>query len=401
MALVPQARASALPGRTAAPVPPSPRRRVVALARSRGDDTALVVETSAGPESRSWSEVARTVDRAAAGLLRSGLRTDQIVLSLLPSPHSHPELDIALRAVGAVVIHASPSASPDDLARALDGVDVRLVVSEAADDLDRLAGLRFDSAQMFAVGSDSGWHRLLTLGHERLVMDPDAVTRVDTMVDPDGAAPRLLQPGQPIGRHAAVDHDGDLLQADGVTLLVGDHGDDFVHTVRDAHLVSGGVLVHVDGARDLALELARVRPTTLALAADATGALAAAMSTVSGRDLRAWFGGNLAAVVVDGDLPGAVRTELAEIGAPVVAVQPAMLLPAELPERPVVVTGDASDLPRRSRREPGREFQLENDRPPELDEPEASAFVLPSLPLFGGESFLDKLLMSRAAEVRP
>lgn len=76
------------------------------------------------------------------------------------------------------------------------------------------------------------------------------------------------------------------------------------------------------------------------------------------------------------------------------------LQPADLPVPPLVVMGNAADLPRRSRNDPGRDFQLETDRDPQFDEPEESAFVLPSLPLFGGESFLDKLLRSQALEGR-
>ena len=76
--------------------------------------------------------------------------------------------------------------------------------------------------------------------------------------------------------------------------------------------------------------------------------------------------------------------------------QPAL----DLPVPPPVVMGDPSTLPRRARRDPGRDFQFETERAPQFDESEGSAFVLPSLPLFGGESFLYKLLLARADQAR-
>jgi hypothetical protein len=66
--------------------------------------------------------------------------------------------------------------------------------------------------------------------------------------------------------------------------------------------------------------------------------------------------------------------------------------PADLPEPPPVVMGDAALLPRRAPRTPGDDFGLRLE--PEVD---ASAF-LPSLPLMSGESFLDQLLLSRARQ---
>ncbi|GAA1928598.1 AMP-binding protein [Nocardioides hwasunensis] len=419
MALVPLARASALPDRFPTALPPSPLRRLSALASTRGDDIAYVVATATGLEFRSWTTVETTVQQAAAGLVRSGMRADQIVLSLLPPTHAHPELDIALRAIGAVVIHVSPQTPQEDLVRELAGVDVRLVVSSDEQELTRLAGLQFRSAEMLDLGDDS-WSRLLGLGAERLVMDPDVVTRVDRVVDPDGTAARVLPSGAALARVPSGDELAGLLPADAVTLLVGDPGDGFVHRVRDAHLASGGTLVHVAAASDLPDALTLAQPAALALDARAAASLSDLIAEVSvpgarrlrpGRTraahavaLRSWAGPHLTHVVVP-DLSEEVCESLRSFDVEAVLVGATPSLAADLPVPPPVLVGDASTLPRRSRGEPGREFGLRTDvempSAPSYDEPAEpgeSAFVLPSLPLFGGESFLDKLLISQARQ---
>jgi hypothetical protein len=412
MALVQQPRASALPSGPQPLLPPSPLRRLAALAEHRPDDPALLVSTGSGFESRSWSEVERTVHCAGAGLLRSGLRPDQVVLSLLPPAHAHPELEIALRAIGAVVIHVSPDAGPDDLAQQLVGVDVRLVVSQTESDLDRLAGLTFRSAEMFAL---DGWTRLLALGAERLTMDPDAVSRVDRMVDPDGAVSRLLRPGLPLVRVTPGAGESVELPGSGVMLLVGDHADPFVQLVADAHLAAGGTLARVAGPADLPHALPEVLPTALLLSAAAAEELPALLTRVTvpearrlrvtrsratGSDaLRAWFGSRLSLVLVPARTD-ALAGVANEVGAELVVLEVGDVAAPDLPLPPPVVIGDASTLPRRSRRDPGREFTFKTDQVPQFDESEGSAFVLPSLPLFGGESFLDKLLLARADEAR-
>jgi hypothetical protein len=416
MAYILHARASALPTRDEAVLPPSPLRQLTALGAERGDDTAFVVATPSGLERRTWAQVEATVQQAAAGLIRSGMRTDQVVLSLLPSAHPHPELEIALRAIGAVVIHVSPRASTVDLVRELSGIDVRLVLSQDQRQLDRLAGLRFPSAEMLDLGDDS-WSRLLALGAERLVMDPEVVHRLDRVVDPAGTAARIVAPAAAMSRVPSYDDPATLASADGLTLLVGDHTDPLVHQVRDAHLATGGTLAHVAGAGDLAAALRATRPSLLVLApgmgavlqqhlsrVDSEVTVPGARRLVPGRSraahagaLREWLGDGLVRVV-GADLPEDARELLASAGVKAVTVSTGAVLDADLPVPPPVLVGDAADLPRRSRGVPGREFELRTEgtiRPPA--EREESAFVLPSLPLFGGESFLDKLLLQQAA----
>lgn len=411
MAYIPVTRAPALPtGTVDAAGAASPFRTVLEHARTRGDDIAYVVQVGQERDFRTWTQVASAVERAGAGLVRSGLRADQVVVSLLPAGHAWPELDLALRAIGAVVVQVSPDAGSDDLVRELEDVDVRLVVAEAEADLRRLQGLTFRSAEMFALDGGRGWDRLVGLGAERLTMDPDAVTRADRVVDPALAGPRLLRAGAPLGRVAPVTDQELLLAPDAVVVLVGDVADETVQLVREAHLAAGCTLRHVADATTLSAELADLGPTVLAVSSTAAADLPAVLdaspapavlrrrsSRARGHDLaalRTWLGGHLEQVVAR-ELPDRVARVVAEVGAGPATLL-ATLLPADLPVPPPVLVGDASTLPRRSRQDPGRDFQFDNDRAAEVAEPEPSAFNLPSMPLFGGESFLDKLLMAQA-----
>ena len=416
MAYIPVTRAPALPtsapGATDTAGATSPFRTVQEHARTRGDDIAYVVRVGEERDYRTWAQVAHAVERAGAGLVRSGLRADQVVVSLLPAGHAWPELDLALRSIGAVVVHVSPAATADDLVRELDGVDVRLVVAEAEADLRRLSGLTFRAAEMFALDGGRGWDRLVTLGAERLTMDPDAVARADRAVDPLLSGPRLLGPGAAMGRTARAADQGLVLAPDAVVVLVGDVADATVQLVREAHVAAGCTLRHLPDDTGLAAELVALGPTVLAVSADAAAGLPAVLEASPARvllrrrtartrshdvaALRTWLGGHLEQVVAV-DLPDRVARVVAELGA--VPLAPVVdLLPADLPVPPPVLVGDASTLPRRSRQDPGRDFQFDNDRRSGAPEPESSAFALPSLPLFGGESFLDKLLMAQSSK---
>jgi hypothetical protein len=408
MPVLPSERAAALPTGEQQQLPPSQLRRLRALAAAHPDEVAVVVATASGPERRTWSQVEVTVEQAAAGLLRSGMRADQVVLSLLPAAHAHPELDLALRAIGAVVVHVAPDATPEDLVRELGAVDVRLVLVDDESRLERLVGLQLRAAAMFE--TRTGWDRLLDLGAERLRMDPDAVTRVDRVVDPDGTAARVLR-REVAMRRVAPAAASNAPGTGEVTLLVGHDAEPLVHAVRDAHLVGGGALGRLPDATDIADALAYLRPTTLVVAPDAVDGLRGLVPapaneprrllprsrTPDVEPLRPWFGGRLVRVVATG-LPTEVDELLRGLGIDVVVPPAVEVLPAELPVPPPVLVGDVADLPRRSRQDPGTDFRLRTDVALVGDEPEETAFVLPSLPLFGGESFLDKLLIEQARQ---
>lgn len=410
MGHIPVARAHALPGHADTTAHASPWSAITHHARHRGDEQAYVLLDGDRLVTRTWSEVAAGVETAAAGLVRSGLRVDQVVVSLLPSDHAFPELDLALRTVGAVVVHVGPRATAEDLARDLGDVHVRLVVAESLDDVTRLQGLPLAHAELFTLDGGRGWDRLLELGRERLLMDPTAVERADRIVDPDGAVPRLLDGGVPLGRVSGDALRDGVLGPGHVVLAVGDAADPLVHLVRAAHPATGFALCVVQDPARAAGAAAAVRPSVLVVpSADAIAATLAVLEpgpAARGRRARGWRsaaagrGARGAAprglLVVTTAVPEAVRTLVADHGSVLEVVEDLDLLPPDLPQPPPVVIGDVTQLPRRSRRAPVDDFELRLDAP----EPDASAFSLPSLPLMSGESFLDQLLLSRAREAR-
>jgi len=411
MGHVPVARAQALPGRTSPPpVRASAWQAISRHARDRADDVAYVLAAPEGPVFRTWAEVAHAVELAAAGLVRSGLRVDQVVVSLLPADHAHPELDLALRTVGAVVVHVGPDAGADDLARELAGVDVRLVVAEGADDVARLDGIPLPRAELFTLDGGRGWARLLELGAERLVMDPDVVQRADSIVDPAGVEPRFFSGTTPLARAPKTSLRDGVLDPRAVALVAGDPADPLLHVVRETHLFAGFTLCVVQDADRLRDVAAHTRPTVLVVPEQRAETLPGVLTVLApappaARRSRGWrsgagrAAGNVASsargpLVVTPAPSEEVRASVAALGGAVEVADLADLRPADLPEPPPVVMGDAALLPRRSRRSPGDHFGLRLE--PEID---ASAF-LPSLPLMSGESFLDQLLLSRARQAR-
>jgi hypothetical protein len=402
------ARAQALPGHAGESVRASAWQSIVRLSRERSDDVAFLLDTADGVTTRTWAEVAQAVERAAAGLVRSGLRVDQVVVSLLPSDHAHPELDLAMRTIGAVVVHVAPDVTVADLAHHLDGADVRLVVAEDAADLSRLDGVPLPRAALFSIDGGRGWDRLLELGAERLVMDPTAVERADSIVDPDGAGPRLLSGATPIGRAPEGGLRAGVLDPHAVVLGAGDSADALLQVVREAHLDLGFTLCVVEDAARLPGLAAAAHPSVLVVPehlADAVPDVLAVLAPAvpKARRARAWRAGPDRAqgaapasargpLVVTPAPRDDVRSILTQVGGALEVVELADLRAADLPQPPPVVIGDAADLPRRSRRGRGDDFALR--LVPEVD---ASAF-LPSLPLMSGESFLDQLLLSRARQ---
>lgn len=385
-------------------------------AEAVGARAAVTLDLADGLMSWTWADLALGARRAAAGLMRTGLRADQVVLSLLPGTHGYPELEVALRAIGAVSIVVDEEATAADVARALDGADVHLVVVESAADLDRVRHLAMPSARLLALGDDGGWQHLLALGAERLRMDPDAVDRADAVVDPAGATPRILRAGSPLVSTPTAPGLAERLSDDDVVLLVGADSDPFVGAARDAHLESGCTLVRIPDATCLQRLAGDLRPAVVMTSTDEAAAVVAMMSVTlpvprrraMGAGRRGgpadWWGSRVRAVVTTG-LPEAQQVALRERGVEPVLVPMGEAGPADLPVAPEPVVGDVRDLPRRARRDVGSDFALDVDRAgapppaPDVEEVEDDV-VLPSLSLFSGESFLDKLLLARAAEAR-
>ena len=411
MGQIPVARAQALPSRDVAVALSSPWQAISQHARDRADQPAFVVIDGAEQTTRTWGDTAGAVERATAGLVRSGLRVDQVVVSLLPSDHPRPELDLALRTVGAVVVHVGPHATRADIERDLGGVQVRLVVAESVEDVDRVEGLPLAHAEMFTLDGGRGWDRLLELGAERLVMDPTVVERTDRAVDHRGSDPRLLAGPVPIGREPGTTLRAGVLGAGGVTLAVGDAAEPLLRVVREAHLAHGFALCVVRDPAHLGDAVRVVAPHVVVAPGYAVDAMVEAVASsgpvppARSRRTLGWRQGGTARSAAARPTPGrgpvvvatavtdGARDAVARLGGAVELVELGELLPPDLPQPPPVVLGDVTLLPRRSRRAPAEDFELRLQAEPE---PEESAFSLPSLPLMSGESFLDRLLLSRA-----
>lgn len=329
------ARASALPG--APPVlPPSPFRHLVRHATERPDGIARMSVTAHGAwESSTWADVRLDVERAAAGLVRRGLRPDQVVVSVVQSERHLAEVELAVRATGAVLVSLAPETRHADLVRLLRDTHVRLVIADTETDLVRLGGARPERAELLLLEGGAGWRRLQEYGAERLVMDPDAVTRTEAMVAPEDTVPRrivhapngdavMCVPPSP----AAL---SEQLSAQDVVLVSGSPGDPFVLQVYDAQLAAGAAVAFAPVGTDLSAALAAVRPTVVAI--DDSGAAALGEQLHTSTEARV------------------LRLARPDVAAP-------SLVPAGLPARPVVRQGDGSSLTRRQRAAPPSAFAL-------------------------------------------
>lgn len=381
------ARARALPGGHGPDLGPSPYRDLARLAAERGGDPAVLVRDAAGWSARSWAEVHDGVVRATAGLVRLGLHPDQVVVAVLPAGQAWPDLELAVRAAGAVLVQVSSPVPAGEVARLLGDVEVRLVVTDAATTdapEECLAGLPLEKALRLDLDGGAGWRHLQQLGAERLVMDPDVVTRTEAMVDPDDTAPRSLVAGADgavVGRHGAdaapdAAPDGALSPTD-VVLLAGTPDDPFVRRVLHQHLRLGFTLARVDRGDDLVAALAEVDPTVVALDDPSAEQL---LDRLRAHD--AGRGGDVSCGRLTGVLlAGLPRVPAAGSGLSGMAGLPAMpgLVVTELPSMPMgearlpvrrpVVQGDATALPRRMRASRDTAFGPTGAGPTQLDEP--------------------------------
>lgn len=381
------ARASALP--TAAPaLPPSPFRRLVLHATERPDAVARVTESPDGTwESRTWSGVRIEVERAAAGLVRRGLRPGQVVVSVVRADRLLADVELAVRATGAVLVTLATDVGHDDMVRLLGDTDVRFVIADTESDLERLRGVALERTELVFLQGGAGWERLQGHGAERLVMDPDAVARTEAMVAPEDSAPRRIVRD----RSGAVITHGSrsaarLSEAMGphdTVLVAGGPGDPFVSQVHESQLGVGAAVATVPSGADLPMALAAVRPTVVALDEGGAAALeeqfralisdvpwaynlettlgmdvdqsqdprlrhAVRLQTHSLEEMRPWFGGRLERVLCPG-LPSFLERVLRALRIDLPDVPTADPSPVRLPVRAVVVQGDGSSLARRQR----------------------------------------------------
>lgn len=383
------ARASALP--TTAPVlPPSPFRWLVRHANERPDALACSLMSADGTwESSTWSDVRIDVERAAAGLIRRGLRPGQVVVSLMHADGLLAGIELAVRATGAIPVKVATGVGVDDMVRLLADTDARFVIADTEADLVQLRGGPLEHAEVVLLEGGAGWERLQAHGAERLIMDPDAVRRIEAMVEPEESAPRRI-------RHdgsgvvitlvsASLDRMSEAMGPHDTVLVAGSPEGPFVAQVHDAQLAVGAAVAFVSGGADLSFALTTVRPTVVALDEDSAAALeeqfrvhisdipgaynleatlgldidqsqdprlrtALRLQTRSLEEMRPWFGGRLERVLCPGLPPflervlRALRIDLPDVRT--AAPDPAS---ASLPVRAAVVQGDGSSLARRQR----------------------------------------------------
>lgn len=377
------ARAQALPGGQGPDLGPSPYRSLARLAAERGGDPAVLARDAAGWSARTWVQVHDEVVRATAGLVRLGLHLDQVVVAVLPPGQAWPDLELAVRAAGAVLVQVSPSVPAAEVARLLGDVDVRLVVTDgAATDgpPEALAGLSLDRALRLDLDGGAGWRRLQEQGAERLVMDPDVVTRTEAMVDPDDTVPRALvatADGAVVGRHDADPGPDAALATTDVVLLAGDPDDPFVRRVLHQHLQLGFTLARVAGGDELLAALAEVDPTVVALDDPSAEQLVDRLREDGPAAGGAESCGRLTGVLLAG-LPRVPAAGSGVSGMPGLPTMPGLVvteLPstpmgeARLPVRRPDVQGDAATLPRRMRASRDSAFGSEAAGAAQLDEP--------------------------------
>lgn len=383
------ARASALPTTTPA-LPPSPFRSLVLHATERPDALACALVSPDGTwESSTWSDVRIDVERAAAGLIRRGLRPGQVVVSLVQSDRLLADIGLAVRATGAIPVRVATDVGVDDVVRLLGQSDVRFVIAHTKADLVQLRGGPLEHAEVVLLEGGAGWERLQAHGAERLVMDPDAVRRTEAMVEPEESAPRCIRrdgSGAVITLvSASLDRMSEAVGPHDTVLVAASPEDPFVAQVHDAQLAVGAAVAFVSLDADLSFALTTVRPTVVALDEECAAALeeqfrvhisgipgaynlettlgmdidqmqdprlrtALRLQTRSLEEMRPWFGGRLERLLCPGLPPflervlRALRIDLPDVST--VAPDPA---PASLPVRAAVVQGDGSSLARRQR----------------------------------------------------
>lgn len=423
----------------------------------RAEGAAVITQVGKTWPSTTWSEFAGRVESGAAGLMQAGLGTGDLVVIMLSATSVASETIAAVRAAGAVPLVLGADHTGDALVHALAGAPVRLVIVDDESFVSALGAINLDGAELLAVAADgSGWDRLVAAGAARLGVEPTAVSAAAEAPE-EGAALALDAEAGSLVR--ILRGSTDSLEATDRVLVVGSAGDPQVLAALDAHLNSGATLAWIETVDGIESALAGVKPTLLHL--DAVSSLAIedvlltaqvngsvwhrspasvleALRTMdAGSDvprmvrrrtapaerLGAWFGADLARISVSGE-PSSLLVNLAELlsisveahadvdmvlldaeklmelAGPLAAEVAETTAAARLAAAPVEM-GDPTLLPRRERRDVDAAFKLSAKQRVRAvagaGVPDVSGAIVPSLPLFGGESALDRLLSQQTS----
>ncbi len=402
-------------------------------AGDRATDTAVVGVRGDEVVDRTWQELGLRVERAAAAFLRADFRPHHVVIIVMrPSPDA-VEVELAVRAVGAVPLLVAPDVTGDELAPHLTGVRVRLVVSDDAEAVAGLVGYDLSNVEQLVLGAGDNWERVQAVGAAHLVERPTCVRDAAATGPVTQAAVHVLREADHVvvRRLPAVAADG--LPAE-TTLLHGPAWDPRVAAVRATLLGTGGALAWTDEPAQVPVLVEHANPHVLAtftegddfanLLRDAhvqgrrwhrspADVLSATVTLTSGgrvgsgvrrrarsiESLRPWFGPRLHTVVLD-------RRHDPVLAAVAQVMDLALLAPrlqleaAALPLAPTRRVPPVKALPHRKPGDPDVAFQLALASEAPDDDPDAYEPVLPSLPLLVGDSMLDRLLASQADQRR-
>jgi hypothetical protein len=399
----------------------------------RATDTALVGVRGDEVVERTWQELGLRVERAAAAFLRADFRRHHVVImAMRPGPDA-VEVELAVRAVGAVPLLVAPDVTGAELAPHLTGVRVRLVVSDDADAVTRLAGYDLSRVEHLVLGAGDNWERVQAVGAAHLVERPTCVRDAAATGPVTQAAVHVLREADQVvvRRLPAVAAVG--LPAE-TTLLNGPAWDPRVTAVRATLLATGGALAWTDDPAHLPVLVRHANPQVLATftaghefesllrGAHVNGrrwhrspaeVLSATVTLASGErvgsgvrrrarsieSLRPWFGPRLHTVVLD-RRHDPVLAAVAQVLDLAVVAAPLELEAAALPLAPTRRPPPVKPLPHRKPGDPDVAFQLTLASAAPTDDPDLYEPVLPSLPLLVGDSMLDRLLASQADQRR-
>lgn len=264
---------------------PSIPALLAARAEATPDGEALRSPTAQGWSSRTWSQVATSVRRAAAGLRAIGVTDEDRVALLSATSAEWVIADLAILTAGCATSTIYPSNTPDECAFIIGDSGSRVVVVENSDQLEKISAIRATIPQVLAVviidGAGDGdwvlsWDQLHQRGDRWLADRTTGIDEIVAGITPDRLASVIYTSGT-TGRPKGVEllHDSWLYAAAAAAKLR-------VLTAEDVHflwlplshsfgkvlevvMVDTGVVSWVDGRVDRIVDnLAEIRPTVMA-----------------------------------------------------------------------------------------------------------------------------------------
>ncbi len=264
---------------------PSIPALLAARAEATPDGEALRSPAARGSASMTWSQVATSVRRAAAGLRAIGVTDEDRVALLSATSAEWVIADLAILTAGCATSTIYPSNTPDECAFIIGDSGSRVVVVGNGDQLEKIHAIRATIPQVLAVviidgAGDGDWVLSLDQLHQRsdrwLADRPTGIDEIVAGITSDRLASVIYTSGT-TGRPKGVEllHDSWLYAAAAAAKLR-------VLTAEDVHfpwlplshafgkvlevvMIDTGVVSWVDGRVDRIVDnLAEIRPTVMA-----------------------------------------------------------------------------------------------------------------------------------------